>query len=446
MNEQDKPIKENESPVPLPAADEAWNAMRRLLDEHQPEKAIPVFTESGSSGSWKKWLAVAMLLLISSLVTYQILRPVDEDRQAKNLGITTEPETEIKLGKDKAGAENINGHTVQDMNSTGLVADDQSNALNEEKQSARKILSKKNKSGLSSDGKKNDKESSEKNSVTDRDDLVDNEVNGSSESKSAISEMSAGEITSQNNATKKNQAAVRKDSAAVSDKMAEPTVDEPADDWRIAGGLFWTLPLNSVAQYETWSAGPNGKPQPYRLLLPGAWIEAQHERHLMVLELNPFAFGIPKDIPFKYQEGSTQGVDTLIKTYTSHTMLKSFGASFGMGYQYNISGKLWLGGSFQTILWTRAVEQESTVYEKIPSNSNPSVFTAESFNYPMKENWEYFSKFQLNLNADFSYREKNWQTGLRTGFALTPFGQKDGLVHPFTATLYFRWRLFYLEK
>lgn len=445
MKEQEKLIKENESPVPLPASDEAWNAMRRLLDEHQPEKAIPVSAESGASGSGKRWLVLAVLLLMSSLIVYQFFRPADVKDSEGNIDATRKAETEITSERNNADAGEIDEVKDQGLNSPAVVNGGQSKFSEKENQLGSHNAPAGNKHDGNISGKKNVNKSIGKNIADDKAVVEDEgEIKNDPDNSSGIVEKNMDGIPGQNNKRLNNSIEKIKDTASANE--SEQKADDPVDDWRLAGGLFWTLPLNSLSQYETWSAGPNGQPQPYRLLLPGAWIEASHERHLMTLEFNPFASGIPRDIPFKYVEGSRQGTDTLIRTYTSHTMLKSFGASLGMGYQYNINGKLWIGGSFQAILWTRAVEQEGIVYEKIPSNSNPSVFTAESFNYPMKENWEYFSKFQFNLNADLTYREKNWQTGIRTGVALTPFAQKEGPVHPFSASVFFRWRLFYLEK
>ncbi|WP_336517465.1 hypothetical protein [Pollutibacter soli] len=446
MKEQEKLIKENESPVPLPASDEAWSAMRRLLDEHQPEKSIPVYTESGSSGSAKKWLAVAILFFISSLVTYQLLRPADGKRSQTNHDPSKKSGSEIKSEKHNADFGMINGKKDQSLSSSGVDTNEQSNLSEKEDRLGKQKVPVKTKTGSTNKGGKHGRKSIGENTSGDKTVIPGDETMAKVDDNSTTKvENNTGRVTAMDNIAQKKTNEKSKDSATAAN-ASEQKIDEPVDDWRFAGGLFWTLPLNAISDYETWSAGPNGKPQPYRILLPGIWLEAKHERHLMTVELNPFAYGIPKQKAFKYVEGSQPGADTLLKTYTSHTMLKSFGASLGMGYQYNINSKLWLGGGFQAIVWTRAVEQEGIVYEKIPSNSNPSVFTAESFTYPMKENWEYFSKFQLNLNADLTYREKNWQTGIRTGISVSPFAQKDGPAHPFSASLFFRWRLFYLEK
>jgi hypothetical protein len=71
---------ETESPVPIPPVEDAWQAMRKRLDEEMPD--IP------SSGSRKRWMLLLLLLLLSLGVFRIIERP---GRSAQILSLSRKP-------------------------------------------------------------------------------------------------------------------------------------------------------------------------------------------------------------------------------------------------------------------------------------------------------------------------------------------------------------------
>jgi hypothetical protein len=112
--------------------------------------------------------------------------------------------------------------------------------------------------------------------------------------------------------------------------------------------------------------------------------------------------------------------------------------SASIGYARNLRGNWWGGLNLQASWWQQALAQSDVQDSYIVSgqvvDTRPSTYA-----YKVTDEWSYFNKMQTFMMADLTYRKQRWQSGLRSGIALTPFSKGDGPSNMFRGSVFFRW-------
>ncbi len=445
MNDHRKIIRDEETQLILPPVDLAWEDMKKKLDKESPDKIV--YWWKSSFGKRVAGVLALLILLITASV-YVTNISVQNNNLANKSELNEDKKTEESAIVDTETKKTTVDDTVLNQNlikpdGISVPADknitDQENLTDRNRSSSAYIktgIYQNNKSGTNN--RKIFKKSQKKKpalpdvnqSISSFDsavgnDLVSFNVNGDS-------------LRSDNSKTLPGTDSAKSEKT---DSSASPATEPLSEEWVLESGVHWTLPVPATGS-GTYFMGPNGKSQAYRILLPGLWLQARTEKHLMTFELNPFAVGLPPQKSFRTINSLDQLPDTIVTVTDTRTILKTFGFSAGLGYQYNIIQNWWLGGSFQTSWWSRGVAESESVINKVPIGTSTGTYTNNNYTYSIKDEWSYFNRFQLNLNAESVYRRKNWQAVLRLGFAATPFAEKQGPVHPFRGELIYRWRLF----
>jgi hypothetical protein len=220
-------------------------------------------------------------------------------------------------------------------------------------------------------------------------------------------------------------------------------LETPGDDsrWKWMAGLSWTLQLPTTSG-KGYFTGPDTKSQPYRLIIPGVYFQAQYEKHQMSAELNPFLSNMVPSKPFRANSETEVFPDTTVVKEQSRSLRKLFGASLGFGYANNVAGRWWLGGHVQFAWWRKAIATSAGDIKKYPSNGSPPVVLPFSETYRLENEWSNFSRNQLLLSGDAFYGAKKWQAGIRIGYGFTPLAKNEGPSHPLRLELMYRLRLF----
>jgi len=211
----------------------------------------------------------------------------------------------------------------------------------------------------------------------------------------------------------------------------------------LQAGLLWNfqIPTSNPAFY---LMGPTGLNQPYRLLLPGAWLSLKSHYSLFTMEVSPFFTTLLPNKPF-VQTSSTQVVaDTLINTYHANTLRKLFCIDAGFGYDQRLNKNWWVGGGIHFSWWSEGLATEDFSQSKNPLN-DPTHATSLSTerNYQLDaKGWQDFSKFQTMVYVEWMYRKKFIQTGIRLGLFAMPLSKSAGPTNPLTLQYFFKLSLF----
>lgn len=194
----------------------------------------------------------------------------------------------------------------------------------------------------------------------------------------------------------------------------------------ISAGLQWTfqVPASNPSPYFT---GPDLSFQPYRNLVPGAWIRVQVERSAIIADVTPFYSTIVSARPHYTFYQSTRVGDTIINTTEVRSMRKNFGLGAGIGYEYQLFPRWWIGVGFHSYWWNKAIGQAEGLEEKIPVGGTDKLSRNYNRDYiiPSEEN-SYFRKSQQNLSFTALYTKNKWQAGLRGGITFSSLAKRDG--------------------
>ncbi len=453
---------ESNLPISVPPADTGWADMRKRLDDEMP--AEPAIIHNNGRVSVRKLSRLLILLLAFSLAGFMVM--VVSNNKLKTTpgnysGKNEEEKNSNEFDNAKSGGTgNVEAKADQskkDSINAGSPAGDRNTTTPNKDQSGEiitgtstfksngnissTIKSSKNSNGVTkSRPLKAGKGKSDKNSG--------DKINTSEQPGIAIDNTSK---PANNNAGKNNVSSPasiisnKPKDEKKSDSIAGLTPPSPEDEeWKLKGGLSWNLqvPTASTGEYFT---GANTKSQPYTIILPGAWIQAQHEKHLLTFELDPFASNLLPQQPFRTFTTYESIPDTTVITVQTRTLQKLFGASVGLGYGYNISGNWWLGGGLQFFWWRDAVASSTGEIQKVPVNGSPPAITPFKLNYAIEDEWSYFSKFQACINAEGIYKVEKWQAGLRMGLGFTPLAKNEGPSHPLRFDLLYRLKLFNIK-
>lgn len=197
-------------------------------------------------------------------------------------------------------------------------------------------------------------------------------------------------------------------------------------DLIVTAGLQWNLqlPSSGPSQYFT---GPNLSFQPYRNLIPGAWLRVQVERSAIIADFSPFYATLVGSSTHFTQFESVRAGDTIVNTTEVRSMRKNFGVGAGIGYEYQLLPQWWLGIGFHSYWWNKAIGKASGLEERIPLNGSGKIIRNYERNYIIPSNeFQYFRKSQQNLSFTALYTSNRWQGGLRAGFTFSSLAKRDG--------------------
>lgn len=239
-----------------------------------------------------------------------------------------------------------------------------------------------------------------------------------------------------NNQPEQAVTAQRKDSSTTIQKTGSAKVDSVGKETPvtsidtkeliISAGLQWNfqVPASDPSPYFT---GPNLTFQPYRNLVPGAWIRVQVERSAIIADVTPFYSTLVSPRTHYTFHQSTRVGDTIINTTEERSMRKNFGIGAGIGYEYRLLPQWWIGVGFHSYWWNKAIGQAAGKEEKIPVGGTDKVSRNYNRDYiiPSEEN-SYFRKSQQNLSFTALYTKNKWQAGMRAGFTFSSLAKRDG--------------------
>ncbi len=457
----------DELPINIPSPDEAWKNMRRRLDEEMP-KGGGWFGNTGGSNKWLLRSIALFALLMISFITLVIVIQKKKNGTENISGISTRSEQIIGEKKDEPGeGQNIPAQkddTKDQFTDKNKQPVKNSNPVNENKidhnisaTDTDKKLLRRNIAALENNLNNNNEKAPFKNNPAETVlQLIDNKnIEGNNQQLNA----SPKSISWNNNSTA-NQPPINDSTASPSagnifktddkrnlqselqeDSAEEDNTDEQ-DSLQVQAGLQWNVQLPTSNTGNNF-AGPNTQSQPYRLLLPGLWLNLQSEKSLFSIEVNPFYSNILPAKAFSNSTSLKNNGDTLITAVQAKTLNKLFGVSAGFGYAYNVGGNWWTGGSLLGSFWSKGVAtSEGTTEKSSMTNSFPTSTTTFKNSYSINDSdWTSFSKFQMNISAQIFYRKKLWQSGLRFGVPVMPLAKNQGPVNPLHAELFFRLKL-----
>jgi hypothetical protein len=458
VKENNKIISENELPFSVPNADHAWEEMRKLLDEDRPE-VVPVLPlgKPGFSTFLKYFTGAAILLLIVS-VAYLTIRPSNNNNSPveKIVDAQVKPEDIFSdSGKNSSQSQpallnNNQGHELSTENNAmekgSMNVVKSGGSLIKSDHTGRIIAGE-----TGSLARKNDKGNSDKNKI-----LIGaagnkkgDQITNAEKPESTIADRyvfkpsvipAPGIGAAENDSSNKKLNLTANDTTALATENPAPHIELPAEKWTINTGLHWTIPipLNGGSNY---FIGPNGQSQPYSLLLPGAWIQAEKEKQLVTFDVNPFAVSLPPAKVFRTITGVENVQDTLVQTTDQRTLIKTFGLSAGVSYQYKIFSNWWAGAGVQMVFWKRAVAGSAAAINKVPIGGTAGVITNQQSVYKLTDEWSYFSKVQASISTEIFYKAPKWQAGLRLGLPITPLAQQDGPKYFLRGELLYRLHL-----
>ena len=198
----------------------------------------------------------------------------------------------------------------------------------------------------------------------------------------------------------------------------------------VQAGLQWRLPL-PIAGTQHYFAGPAANEQPWRMLLPGAWVSVQADKNMLMAEVNPFASASFNPKPFY----NSQIADSLAILVKLKSITKVFGVSGAISFQHNIAGNWWAGAGLQASFWKKGVAVLIVNKHDIITNTNTS--SAQPY-VLSKADWQYFSKFQLYPHLQLMYRGNSYQAGVRAGATFTSLAKDNGARNLVFAEAFFR--------
>jgi len=211
---------------------------------------------------------------------------------------------------------------------------------------------------------------------------------------------------------------------------SQSSEEEGEEKLLVQAGLQWTLPL-PIAGTGNYFAGPSGNDQPWRVLLPGAWVSIKADKNILMAEVNPFETASFN--PKSFYSNKEVDSSSILETFKSIT--KVFGVSGAISFQHNITGNWWAGGGIQANFWSKGAAILVVNEHNVATNTSSST----SKQYMLsKDDWKYFSKLQLYPHLQFMYRTNNYQAGLRAGLTFTSLAQDAGAKNRSFTELFFR--------
>lgn len=387
---------DSDLPIPVPPVDLAWQDMQSRLDR---EKRRPIYF-------WSR-IGMTLALLLSWLV---ILEPVLYKGNAVAARVSSgNAETSSSMQEDNVT------QTMDLPNSFDLI-----------------------KQPSKSSNKKNRKLKK----ITQPDNNESHPVNETPSSGSIVDDIISPDLTQEKTTPKAADtlaAKLKKTLDTTSSVISSPDEDKKKEDedWKIRFGPQWELQIPTTG-FNGYFDGPSTKAEPWRNLIPGLWLEATHGKNAIHFTFMPMQQQMVSDKTFRIQNSLIQNPDTTISREETKHLYKLMGMSASIGYARNLRGNWWGGLNLQASWWQQALAQSDVQDNYIVGgqvvDTRPSTYA-----YKITDEWSYFNKMQTFMMADLTYRKQRWQSGLRTGIALTPLSKGDGPSNMFRGSFFFRW-------
>jgi hypothetical protein len=380
-------------PIPVPPVDLAWQDMQSRLDR---EKRRPIFL-------WSR-IGMTLALLLSWLV---ILEPVPYK------GNDVAARSTLSNANTNSSASQNNAIQTTDLPSS---FDRIEHSLN------RQIRKLKTRTQPNKNGSQ--------------------EVNDTLSSQSMVDDIVSPALTQEKTTPKAADtlaAKPKKTLDTTSSVISSPDEDKKKEDedWKIRFGPQWELQIPTTG-FNGYFDGPSTKAEPWRNLIPGLWLEATHGKNAIHFTFMPMQQQMVSDKTFRIQNSLIQNPDTTISREETKHLYKLMGMSASIGYARNLRGNWWGGLNLQASWWQQALAQSDVQDNYIVGgqvvDTRPSTYA-----YKITDEWSYFNKMQTFMMADLTYRKQRWQSGIRTGIALTPLSKGDGPSNMFRGSVFFRW-------
>lgn len=397
-----------ELPINIPPPADAWNDMRKKLDDEMPEPGIllPANIITAGTGFINGITVLCTLLLAGSIAIW-----------FGSSGIATTSKSEHGLqtiaGPGKKGNSNDPDNSVKAANPANETNMNDAKAIT--RTVPANVLQK--------------KEFAKVGVVANKLSVIQNAMAAPGVDSFSIATQNRDNATTEIN---KNELPVKTDKAPalVAYKNNLPEKDSVTDSsgakttLLAEAGLQWKtqLPFSSAQNYFT---GPDGSSQPYRILLPGIWLSVTEGRNTLTADINPFASTVYKPRPFR------TGPPTRIKQLS-----KTFGITAAVHYDYNLQDRWWLGAGVQAYWFNKGL-----AFIRIDSAGTLNVAPLTS------NDLANLSTFQLRADAELLYKSIRWQAGIRAGVYFTPLEKSyNTLKNPLEFELFFRRRLWSNRK
>jgi hypothetical protein len=389
---------DSDLPISVPPVDLAWQDMQSRLDR---EKRRPMML-------WSK-LAMTLALLLSWLV---ILEPV----RYKGNPVAARSAAGNEISNSSASTRQENTTQTKDLANSSDLFEYPSQSTNKQNRK-QKTKAQPNKNG-------------------------GQDIHEPASTGSMVDDVVSPELAQEKTTPKASDTLAvkpQKNTDTISSVIAAPDEDKKKeeDDWKIRFGPQWELQIPTTG-FNGYFDGPSVKPEPWRNLIPGLWLEAAHGKNAIHFSFMPMQQQMVSDKTFRIQNSLIQNPDTTISREETKHIYKLLGMSASIGYARNLRGNWWGGLNLQASWWQQALAQSDVQDSYIVSgqvvDTRPSTYA-----YKVTDEWSYFNKMQTFMMADLTYRKQRWQSGLRSGIALTPFSKGDGPSNKFRGSVFFRW-------
>jgi hypothetical protein len=461
-----------ELPVKILPSNAAWNDMQQRLEKELPDKGI-VFV---GKRSLRNRIIKGTALLFFLLLTWAILQQTNHGGDGKsefrgklaNTEKITHDKTYIKQntgGSDKNTA-NKNKNTVDDplqphtdlpaiKNNGAFVAANHpvgktkvtiaGKKINRvtNKTSDKKIKTMHNLAGENTLGAKRKKSSQGVKSDTDITVSSLNSSTGKANQQNDDKRLPGLFKDSVNLSSTSKSGVIEKTKPDSLQRVNTENTEESITEYRsIQWGLQWVFQV-PLAGMNTYFRGPNVSSQPYRILLPGVWLNFRLDKSAFSIEANPFASGTLPAKSFGTFTSTNQNVDTITTITETKTLRKMFGFSGALAYSYNVLPDWWIGMSLQGYWWRKGIATTSGAEVKNVINSTyKSIKTFNDVYYPMPPGEkDYFTRFQVVGSFQLGYKMKFSEILLRVGMTPLPFSQNQGPKNPLRAEFLYRLNL-----
>ena len=409
-NEQlhNKFLGDDKLPINIPSPADAWSDMRKRLDDEMPETVIllPGNIITAGTGFINSITALFTLLLASTIVWWfsnNKSTTIILNEQSSKHGITQQNKS--NTNNSLTGNNAIAG-TIKQNKAVTFNTRQQNNVL--QRSFAQRQITINNQNAVKDSAKA---------------DETINPVINKKGSDSLLAFLNKP-------LTKAAPPVVpnKTDSTADTNKDEKDTISKIS----LLAGLQWNaqLPFSGTKQY---FSGPNGSSQPYKILLPGAWVAVEIDKSIFLGEINPFATTVyhPKAFAIINQ---TNGQALVTQT---KQLNKVFGLSAAIRYDYNIGGNWWAGAGIEASWLHKALATTNTEVDNGGTKTYYSTVNSIS-----DSDWAYLSKFRVRTDAELFYHAIHWRAGIRAGVYFSTIAKRyDGPKNPLEFELFYRWVL-----
>ena len=459
---------EADLPVPVPSTDMAWEQMQNRLEKEMPQK------EKRKKRFFIFFVLLAFLIGPASFFYLNNKSTTGKNRPGEKTGIRKDAASKTPNNnssnnneQEKLKDQKTNNTNLDDDSKASAATQDVSSLPGDHLKSANKKSNTQSFISVTqtaATGTKQKKQQpnlqSNKTATTNKQPIISTSEPGADDTnKTAI-------ISSQQNINVVVTAApantIQDSSTAVTDKTNAAQINKTTDSLNIVispeeketkpaeekaifkGGLQWNIQI-PTAGGDHYFAGGNLKSQPYLFLVPGIWTSVQINRSLFSLEINPYYSSLIPPKNYTEFTSSSSTLDTIKIVTESRQLNKLIGTAFAASFGYNIKGNWWVKGGLQMQWWRKGVATANIREEKYPANNSTAKTLSTSSHLFAVENdeWNYFTKFQVNPNIEAVYMFKKWEASLRIGLPIAPITSSgDGPKNSIRTEFILRYQLF----